>query len=801
MSTKYTRVKINSSLKSDQTTKRVINFTYNKTYGDAISTADITLKRTNTSEDQTDFLTGKPVQVWMSDTLVAGQVEETSANIIFDGYIDDPDIELFKIILKCSDRLVLTKWSETGPKEEYGVDTSVKTIFADLVSTAATATGKTINLSTAADATTPVNLNRYSTENNNIYEKLWELSNIVNWQFYYDPTDTYVAGGCIRFEPRGKPINQNFYNKVASTGSPLDQNGNIVTWSGKTVNIAGLIGWQTDSKDLTNNLNVIGGQTEVTVSSEHHTVTGGTTNYILSDTNAGGGNTNTQIFNISVIANPGAVTLTQGGHYVVYVSASPPGFINFPVAPSALGYTDLYFTYTYKFSAAAGKSANNPTSIASYIKRSKTVPKRDIISPIDVLSYLTTLLGGFKDPITEVSFESKDAAITPIIGSLASIHDGIISKVLISTGTPIPIITRTIKHWPQPTTTVTVSTKPLKYENQTQTYFDRIDKTDKELTATNAKPFFKMDGSTPIQGDVTFGGKADGGIPEIKTPVIHKLATAPVALTEGQLYYNTTGHAPWFYNGTAWTVFGGGGTWGSITGTLSNQTDLQNALDAKLSLGGGIMTDNIQFNSYKGNLFYGDGVYCGFISGYLSGTARGVVIDPAVGSSSLIFIGQQPPAGDLSGVSVTDTGISLKTSEGTIRLAATGYNIGLVSTTGITLGISATNLSVLDAQVFSYVNTYIKKTNPVLYFQAADGSGLGDIQADTSGMQIRNDVNAKTILLRTGASPVTRLTVSDTALLTSVPFQIEDTSTYLDNVTGNLEIHVAAGKSVKIVVG
>jgi hypothetical protein len=33
----------------------------------------------------------------------------------------------------------------------------------------------------------------------------------------------------------------------------------------------------------------------------------------------------------------------------------------------------------------------------------------------------------------------------------------------------------------------------------------------------------------------------------------------------------------------------GGGTWGSITGTLSNQTDLQNALNGKLSLAGGTM--------------------------------------------------------------------------------------------------------------------------------------------------------------------------------------------------------------------
>ncbi len=564
MARKYIRVKVNSLVKSDETTKRIIDFAFTKTYGDAVSSVDLVLKRTGTTEDLADFVSGKRVQVWIADALVAGQVAETSANVVFDGYIEDADPEVFKMSLKCGDRLVLTKWSETGAKHEYGENETVKNIFTNLVSLAATATGQTINLSISASATTPANLNRYVTENNNIYEKLWELSNIVNWQFYYDPSDTYVAGGCIRFEPRGTPTNQSFYNKAASTGSPLDQNGKTVTWSGKTVNVAGLVRWGTDSKDLTNNLNVIGGQTEVNISSEHHTVTGGTTNYILSDGNAGGRNTDTQIYNVTVLANPGSVTLVQGVDYVVYVSASPPGFINFPTAPSALGYTDLYFTYTYKFSAAAGTNSNDATSISNYIKRTKTVTKRNIVSPTDIGTYITTLLGGFKDPITDITLESKDDLITPIIGSLASVYDGIMGRVLVSTGTPIPIITQTIKHWPQPTTTVTVSTKPLKYENQTQTYFDRIDKTDKELTATNAKPFFKMDGSTPIQGDVTFGKKSDGSIPELKTPVIHKLTTAPVALTEGQLYYNTTAHAPYFWNGSAWTAFGGTGT---ITGS------------------------------------------------------------------------------------------------------------------------------------------------------------------------------------------------------------------------------------------
>jgi hypothetical protein len=54
------------------------------------------------------------------------------------------------------------------------------------------------------------------------------------------------------------------------------------------------------------------------------------------------------------------------------------------------------------------------------------------------------------------------------------------------------------------------------------------------------------------------------------------------------------------YN-THWTdVASGGGTWGSITGTLSNQTDLQNALDGKLNLSGGTMSGAIDFSAGSG---------------------------------------------------------------------------------------------------------------------------------------------------------------------------------------------------------
>lgn len=42
----------------------------------------------------------------------------------------------------------------------------------------------------------------------------------------------------------------------------------------------------------------------------------------------------------------------------------------------------------------------------------------------------------------------------------------------------------------------------------------------------------------------------------------------------------------------------GSATWGDITGTLSNQTDLQTALNAKLSLSGGTMTGALAMGSH-----------------------------------------------------------------------------------------------------------------------------------------------------------------------------------------------------------
>ena len=60
-------------------------------------------------------------------------------------------------------------------------------------------------------------------------------------------------------------------------------------------------------------------------------------------------------------------------------------------------------------------------------------------------------------------------------------------------------------------------------------------------------------------------------------------STAPANPTEGMVWYDTTNDILKMYDGTNWNPVdkNDGAVWWNITGTLSNQADLQNALDAK----------------------------------------------------------------------------------------------------------------------------------------------------------------------------------------------------------------------------
>jgi hypothetical protein len=92
----------------------------------------------------------------------------------------------------------------------------------------------------------------------------------------------------------------------------------------------------------------------------------------------------------------------------------------------------------------------------------------------------------------------------------------------------------------------------------------------------------------------------------------------PAGGTTGQVLSKVDGTS---YN-VAWTTpSGGSAAWGAITGTLSSQTDLQNALDAKLALSGGTMTGALAITgaiTMTGTQLYNESGVSGIDSGGLS---------------------------------------------------------------------------------------------------------------------------------------------------------------------------------------
>ena len=81
----------------------------------------------------------------------------------------------------------------------------------------------------------------------------------------------------------------------------------------------------------------------------------------------------------------------------------------------------------------------------------------------------------------------------------------------------------------------------------------------------------------------------------------------------------------------------GGGTWGSITGTLSNQTDLQAALDAKLSLTAWYATTTDGLAQGVTNRYYNDSLVNSFL-GASTTVAKTYASNTFIGANS--FIGQ-----------------------------------------------------------------------------------------------------------------------------------------------------------------
>jgi hypothetical protein len=149
--------------------------------------------------------------------------------------------------------------------------------------------------------------------------------------------------------------------------------------------------------------------------------------------------------------------------------------------------------------------------------------------------------------------------------------------------------------------------------------------------------------------------------------------------------------------------------WGSITGTLSSQTDLQNALDAKLSLSGGTMT--------------------GALSGTSATFSSTVTIPAITGSSNLIYVAQnQTFSWEYDS---TNTNPALRFTWGgaatTLWGSSSAVNISVQGTNGFRVAAGTTNLAgTLGLGSVSSPTAFLR----------SDGSNTIDIRNSTNAQRL-----------------------------------------------------------------
>lgn len=163
--------------------------------------------------------------------------------------------------------------------------------------------------------------------------------------------------------------------------------------------------------------------------------------------------------------------------------------------------------------------------------------------------------------------------------------------------------------------------------------------------------------------------------------------------TEGLLIYDNVLHKLSNYNGTAWTsVGGGGGTWGSITGTLSAQTDLNTALGLLAPIASPTFTGSVTASTFVGAV-------TGNVTGNVSGTSGSTTGNAATVTTNANLTGPITSSGNTTSVaSQTGTGSKfVMDTSPTLITPALGTPSALVGTNisgtaaGLTAGTVTTN--------------------------------------------------------------------------------------------------------------
>lgn len=221
------------------------------------------------------------------------------------------------------------------------------------------------------------------------------------------------------------------------------------------------------------------------------------------------------------------------------------------------------------------------------------------------------------------------------------------------------------------------------------------------------------------------------------------------------------------YNPTTGVIGGGGGggaTWGSITGTLSAQTDLQSALDAK-------QNESIVINSNTTAVL--DGVYTVVASATFTDPT------PAEGKGFMVFVRNGTATVGGIGYSVAGTIINRVYHSGAWANYTSGSTTLIIGTTPIASGT-------VGRVLFEGAGNVLQE-NAILNLDTTNGLIIGGATARGTRLTVVNSsdtATVKNIVVRNAADSADRLIVYGDGNIKSLPSNIGF------NVSNELQLHI-----------
>jgi hypothetical protein len=541
----YIRIEIGSDgftpgtgtvLEDSNTILSCTNAHYPKNFGESISSINIFFTKNTTTADDSILGPGKEIQIYNNDSIPVGY---SLGNRIFRGYVISKEVSGSQIKIIANDVFVKTMWTTGSTTQDYDSTTSIKTVLTALCSAAG------LTASNNAATPTPENIEKFYSNEQNVFERISYLLNLIGWYGYYDPTTTQT----INFQPKSA--------------------GSSITFD--STNILDKPDWNNDSSNLINDVILVGGSDNI-VDKIYSVATTGSKGYLIS------GLSYVSIENVTVSLNSDLSDPWPINEYTI-VGPSSPGIWFTKETQPTVGYT-LYIRYTYQTSVYDTPStASNASSQSAYIKRSKVIRRSDTVNTDDLDSWANNLVDVtntapfWEVPIQEVSFSVLDST-NVTLGAKSDVTDDITGRSLTYAANGSIVYTIT-SSWPSPLTKILISTKPLKNPMQQTTIQDSIEKTQLELNKINPTSLVRKDGSTPILGSQDFAGY------ELRNVRLENSEVAPDNLDCGGIYFDTSGSVVKVNLGTAassiWTniVMGSGsylplaaGSSSPLTGSL-----------------------------------------------------------------------------------------------------------------------------------------------------------------------------------------------------------------------------------------